>query len=365
MDYESQTLISRVQELRDLSVDDNTLRQKYNLRDVSYWNLPTARARLSEIDDVGEFLRPYCYRPFDFRYVYYHKAICERLRIEVMQHMKNDNLAFLTHRPQSPKDFSFAYCTRMIGDQNVAANKSVGGGNSFQFPLYRYPTEDTTQQKSLLDISLWPPDEANGGRTPNLNPDFVAEMAQKLGLTFIPNAAGDLQTTFGPEDIFHYIYAVFHSPTYRTRYAEFLKIDFPRVPLTSDVELFRSLCKLGEKLVGLHLLESPEVGQFITRYPIAGDNRVEKGYPKYAAPKDGQSGRVNINPSQYFEGVPPEVWEFYIGGYQVPEKWLKDRRGRQLSYDDLTHYQQVVVALQKTIELMAEIDNAIPEWPMQ
>ena len=137
------------------------------------------------------------------------------------------------------------------------------------------------------------------------------------------------------------------------------------MPLTSDAGLFRSLCELGQKLVGLHLLEAPQVGQFITRYAIAGDNRVEKGYPKYAPPKDGQPGRVTINKTQYFEGVPPEVWEFYIGGYQVLDKWLKDRRGRQLSYDDLTHYQQVVVALQKTIELMAEVDNIIPEWPIR
>ena len=137
------------------------------------------------------------------------------------------------------------------------------------------------------------------------------------------------------------------------------------MPLTSNVELFRSLCELGNKLVGLHLLESPEVGQFITRYPIAGDNRVEKGYPKYVPPKDDQPGQVNINKTQYVEGVPPEVWAFYIGGYQPAQKWLKDRRGRQLSYEDLTHYQQVVVALQKTIELMDNIDKAIPEWPIR
>jgi predicted helicase len=253
--------------------------------------------------------------------------------------------------------------TRQITDDCYVSNKTRERG--YTLPLYLYPTGDSAQQKSFTDITPWPPDEAHGGRTPNLNPEFIAEMAQKLGFTFTPHAAEDLQTTFGPEDIFHYIYAVFHSPTYRTRYAEFLKIDFPRVPLTSDVELFRSLCKLGEKLVGLHLLESPEVGQFITRYPVAGDNRIEKGYPKYAPPNGGQSGRVNINSSQYFEGVPPEVWDFYVGGYQVLDKWLKDRRGRQLSYDDLTHYQQVVVALKKTIELMAEIDTAIPEWPMQ
>jgi very-short-patch-repair endonuclease len=169
---------------------------------------------------------------------------------------------------------------------------------------------------------------------------------------------------FTPADIFHYIYAIFHSPTYRRRYAEFLKIDFPRVPLTANVGLFRALGGLGQQLVGLHLLESPAVNQFITGYPVAGDNLVEKSYPQYTPPAAQQPGRVYINKTQYFEGMPPDVWNFAIGGYQVCDKWLKDRRGRQLSYAELTHYQQVVVALQETIRLMQGIDNAIPGWPI-
>ena len=211
-----------------------------------------------------------------------------------------------------------------------------------------------------------------------------------------------LPNTFGPEDVFHYIYAIFHSPTYRSRYAEFLTSDFPRVPLTSDVNLFRALCEKGAELVALHLLESPALENPITGYPVQGSNVVEKGFPKYVAPgepepgkgKPLKAGRVYINsvaamsssPSspkspvrtpaqsaagtpplqgQYFEGVPPEVWNFHIGGYQVCEKWLKDRRGRTLSFDDLTHYQKIITALKETIRLMAEIDAAIPKWPIE
>jgi len=152
---------------------------------------------------------------------------------------------------------------------------------------------------------------------------------------------------------------------------EFLKIDFPRVPLTSKPDLSRELCALGKQLVALHLLESPQVSKFITRYPVPGDSRVARRYPKYLAagesePGSGkplQEGRVYINEGQYFEGVPEEVWEFHVGGYQVCEKWLRDRRGRQLTVDDLAHYQKVVVALQETIRLMAEIDEIIGEWP--
>ena len=202
-------------------------------------------------------------------------------------------------------------------------------------------------------------------RIPNLNPDFVSAFASRLGLEFVSDGHGDLAATFGPEDIFNYIYAVFHSPTYRQRYAEFLKIDFPRVPMTSSPELFRKLCILGEELVALHLLESPYLSQLITRYPVAGDNIVEKGFPRFVSYEEGAPGYVYINRGQYFEGVPKEVWEFHVGGYQVCEKWLKDRRGRQLSFDDLMHYQKVVVALKETARLMAEIDRAIPGWPIE
>jgi hypothetical protein len=114
--------------------------------------------------------------------------------------------------------------------------------------------------------------------------------------------------------------------------------------------------------VDLHLLEAKEVSKFITRYPVPGNNQVEKGFPKYSLTEDD---KVFINKTQYFEGVPQEVWNFYVGGYQVCEKWLKDRRGRKLSYDDLTHYQKVIVALKETIHLMEEIDKAIPEWPIK
>ena len=131
------------------------------------------------------------------------------------------------------------------------------------------------------------------------------------------------------------------------------------------------MAALGRQLVALHLLEAPEVNQFITRYPVPGDNRVEKGYPKFTIETEfsgknsvSRSGRVHINQTQYFDGVPEDVWAFYVGGYQVLDKWLKDRRGRQLAYDDLTHYQRVVVALQQTMQLMTEIDATIPAWPI-
>lgn len=326
-----------------------------------------AQADINSSGLSQEKIVPILYRPFDERFTYFTGQssgfIC-RPRPEVMRHMqKSGNKGLHLCRQVISANWQHVFATKYTTDDCYVSNRTRERG--YTLPLYLYPTEGSRQQRSLLDVSPWAPDEAHGGRTPNLNPDFVADMAQKLGLTFIPSGSSDLRTTFGPEDIFNYIYAIFHNPTYRARYAEFLKIDFPRVPLTPDVALFRHLCALGKALVGLHLLESPEVRKFITRYPIAGDNRVERGYPRYEPPEANHPGLVHINKSQHFEGVTLDVWELQIGGYQPAQKWLKDRIGRQLSYDDLTHYQQIVAALQRTAELMEEIDRVIPEWPMQ
>jgi len=165
--------------------------------------------------------------------------------------------------------------------------------------------------------------------------------------------------TFGPEDVLDYIYAVLHSPTYRKRYAEFLKIDFPRIPLTSDVGLFQRLCALGRELVALHLMEHPVLDESPAKLEPAGSNEV--GTVRY----DQEAQRVYINKQQYFAPVEPEVYAFQVGGYQVLNKWLKDRKGRTLTFEDVRHYGKVVVALRETRRLMAEIDEAIPGWPIE
>ena len=200
-------------------------------------------------------------------------------------------------------------------------------------------------------------------RDPNLSPKFIAAVEEKLGLEFVREGKGDLEATFGPEDILHYAYAVFHSPTYRERYAELLKIDFPRLPLTSDRELFKALAERGEELVSLHLMESPKPDQFITKFDVPGSSEVEK--VRYMEPRGDVPGRVYINKTQYFEGIEPEVWEFQICGYQILHKWLKDRKGRKLIFDDFFHYQKIVVALKETMRLMGEIDELIPSWPIE
>ena len=202
----------------------------------------------------------------------------------------------------------------------------------------------------------------------------------RVGLDFVDDGGGDLVTTFGPDDVFHYIYAVLSSPGYRSRYVEFLRHDFPRVQLPGDGELFAALAALGEKLVGLHLFESHLSNASDLNFPVPGTNTVEGAHPRYLRPgapdpltdEPIDAGRVYISKDdkrsgkrgQYFRGVRPEVWEYEVGGYQVCSKWLKDRRGAVLTLTDITHYERLVATVDQTLGIAEEIDVLIPQWPL-
>jgi len=305
----------------------------------------------------NETVKPVLYRPFDNRFLVYHNSVIDRMRTDVMNHMLlGDNLALVTSRVTKGETFKHVQVTINLVEKICMSPKT--SNNGFVFPLYLYSKMEDTLF-SLADDSSWP--LSGKGRRPNLSPLFVQKLTDKLGIQFVTEGKGDLQRTFGPEDVLHYAYALFHSPTYRERYADFLGIDFPRLPLTSDIDVFQKLVKIGSALVDLYLMRSTEAGSLMTTYPVRGNNEVASGYPQYTA----SDQRVWINQEQYFEGVPEEVWEFHVGGYQVPSKWLKDRRGRQLSFDEVLYYQHIVVALAETIRLMGEIDRAIPEWPIR
>jgi predicted helicase len=277
-------------------------------------------------------------------------------RPEVMGHMlagKNLGL-IIPRRVEMGGSWRHVLVAQTIIEHVVVSLKTI----DFLLPLYTYPDTGYSLQPSLLASST--------GRTHNLSQDFVNKMVKNYGLQFIGDGTGDLRKTFGPEDVFHYMYAIFHSPTYRSRYAEFLKIDFPRLPLTSNVALFRQLCGLGKELVSLHLLEFEGLKLKVQGVKfIIGPGMprtVERGYPKY------EDGHVFVNPVGFFTNVPEEVWNFHIGGYQVCEKWLKDRRERELSAENIVHYGKVVVALKETIRLMAEVDEVIEVhggWPVK
>jgi predicted helicase len=345
MDFDEAILKRRIADFIATALIDDEVRECFKVADKDGWSIADTRQSIRQDKDYEKAFTRCLYRPFDIHHLFYHKAVIERSRPEVMRHMlAGENLALCIGRAGQvvgPEIWDILFCSKSIQDFNLFYR----GGN-VNFPLYLYPAKGEMQFEG-------------GHRRPNLNPEFIKAFSDKLGLTFIEDGKGDLEQTYGPEDIFNYAYAVFHSPTYRTRYAEFLKIDFPRLPLTSNRELFKALGEKGSELVSLHLMESPALNNLITKYPVAGTNEVEK------VTYDGNNQRVYINKTQYFEGVPPEVWEFHIGGYQVCQKWLKDRKSRTLTYDELTHYQKVIVALKETIRLMAEIDGLIPRWPVE
>ena len=250
------------------------------------------------------------------------------------------NIGLVTSRMTKGEDFAHAQVTSHITEVICMSPKT--SNNGFVFPLWLYPSD---QPVDLLD-------EPATERRPNLSDDFVAALQAAQGRAVTP------------EDTLAYLYAVLYTPGYRDRYADFLRRDFPRVPLTSDTNLFKKLVALGHELVGLHTLQS--VPKCITGYPVAGTGEVVK--VRFGIEAGQSAGRVWINDAQYFDGVPQAVWDMHIGGYRVAEKWLKDRKGRLLTYDDITHYQSVVAALARTLAIQAELDLAVDAaggWPLR
>ena len=310
---------------------------KYPPGDTSVWKMGIARRKIKDYHH-DDLIRGINYRPFDKRYVYYHPDIIHRDRKDVMRHFyQGENVGLITSR--ITKDNYSILSTKHISAHKSATRYDI----SYIFPLYLYP--DTKQQ------------HIEQGRMPNLEQTIVESIEKSLGLHFVPEKQED-DVSFSPVDILDYIYAVLHSPFYRERYREFLKTDFPKVPYPSNKGLFWNLVKFGGELRALHLMESPATQQLVTGYNIPGSNKVEKLDYKSQKP-DVPTGNVHINDTQYFEGVPKIAWEFYIGGYQPAQKWLKDRKGRILNSDDLMHYQRIIVALIKTTDIMSEIDKLI------
>jgi predicted helicase len=358
--WTSEELQKRMEEFALLS--ENEARKRFDLgEDVDDWKVRWALDDVTSNGDIADMVSPILYRPFDTRYTFYSGnipgLIC-RPRTEVMQHMflVPDNVALVVVRQVAEGIFDHVVCTRYLCDNRLTrSNKGI----CYHFPLF-IKEEDGSKSYDHKPRTL-----------PNFTKEFMDEFYKRFPPARRKMGKGYLEGPWVSErDIFNYIYAIFHSPTYRKRYAEFLKMDFPRVPITSDVEVFRKLVKLGGALVKLHLMEFdlydlsliPNSSSFPkVNYPEKGDHKVER--VSYVDNKR----QVWINNTQYFEGVPPEVWEFHIGGYQVARKWLDDRRkaGRTLSADDRDHYRKIIAALAGTIQVMEEIDKAIPSWPIE
>jgi len=303
---------------------------------------------IKDISVNNATIKPIYYRPFDFKYTIYTgktNGIMGRPRNDLMKHFSNNNLGLIIGR-QGQAVGSMPWnvltitntITNTITDSNIFYR-----GRGTVCPLYLYPDSNAQQTLGLTNE-----------RTPNLNKEIVKQIAEKLGLTFTTEKE-KIKDAFAPIDVLDYIYAVLHSPTYREKYKEFLKIDFPRVPYPKDVETFWQLVNLGGEIRQIHLLESPVVEKYITQYPIDGNNAVDK--IRFVCATPDIKGKVYINDIQYFANVPAVAWNFYIGGYQPAQKWLKDRKDRKLEFDDIQHYQKIIVALTETDRLMKEINK--------
>uniref|UniRef100_UPI0033414658 type ISP restriction/modification enzyme n=1 Tax=Planktothrix agardhii TaxID=1160 RepID=UPI0033414658 len=330
IDFEKPILKKRMEEFSDINFTDDSIRRKFfgNKKEGKYlagdsrgWKMVEARKTIQSFNH-NDIIQKIAYRLFDDRYIYYHSSMVDWGREKFMYHFINkDNVGIDLCRQLVTDEYSHIFVTNKIVDDSFVSNKSRERG--YVFPLYLYP--DNPEQQIIIQTAE---------RIPNLNTEIIKQIAEKLGLTFT-NEKETTENTFAPIDILDYIYAVLHSLTYREKYKEFLKIDFPRVPYPKDQNTFWQLVKLGGEIRQIHLLESSTVEKYITQYPIDGDNIVTK--PKY------QDGKVYINNTQYFNHVPEIAWNFYIGGYQPAQKWLKDRKDRKLEIEDIFHYQKIIV----------------------
>ena len=300
----------------------------------------------------------YLHRPFDIRYTYYRKDLLKTNSFSAGKHLcyGERNVALMVMRQVSVDGpFNHALVSGII--PNNRAFYSTKGKVSY-FPLFLFSGEDdlVVAKGQLLGH--------------NLNSTQIHVFEESLDINFKSDVEKHTTHSFGPRDVFCYSYAILSSRGYRERYSDFLRRDFPKVFVTKQIKLFLNLCSLGSELIELHLMESTKLNDFITTFPILGNNDISKVGEKAKALADVKNGkgRLFINKTQYFDGVPEVVWNFHIGGYQVCHKWLADRKkaGRKLSQEDIVHYHKIVVAINETIKIMKQIDETIDAhggWP--
>ncbi len=432
-------LLATFQDFQATERDENVLHKKFDVAKKEGWDILQGYDNIKKETDLGKFIKPIAYRPFDTRSIFYEGKLVWRTVEKVMQHFVDKQNVGLVFRRQQPENLDFyLFCSKdIVADGFIRSDNK--GGESLA-PLYVYPekvkkkkklfvasseqvihelnirikdaqknydklnkiftskielffnkikvvdknvkalfeehettVEDAKMQLEVLKEKLSDTLKANlaenddienelslglSERKANFKKEIIEEFAQGLGLAFVEED-NNKQDVISPINVLDYIYSVLHSPTYRETYKSFLKTAFPRVPYPQDKNEFWALVALGKKLRTLHLLENKEVESYMTTYPITGDNIVKKPSFVDNGVMFAGIGRVYINDTQYFDGVPKVVWEFYIGGYQPVQKWLKDRKEKPLNSNDILHYQKIIVALFQTDTIMKEIDTVL------
>jgi|LSQX01.2.fsa_nt_gb predicted helicase len=337
IDFDKNILRNRISQLENTKQEDEIIAQAYNLKDKSNWKLSDARTQIQKLDNWESFIKSIQYRPFDNRYIFYHESLVERTRHDVMRHMLENNLGLnIVRQVKTGEAWQHCLISNTISESCYLSNKTSEIG--YVFPLYLY--KDKIQKKSPFHtLMLFEPEAEYGGK--DKIPNIDKTVYEKLNKTYKKKLA--------PEEILHYIYAVFYSNIYREKYAEFLKIDFPCVPFTDDYKVFKKMAEFGQQLADVHLMKSDSLDKPIAKYQGGGDkDRIEK--ITYVE----KDSRIYINKEKHFDNVSPELWNYQIGGYQVLQKYLKDRKGRHM--DNPRHYCRIVTAIDKTITLQNKID---------
>lgn len=320
-------LKKRIRMFRDENIPDSIIKQAFDLKDKPNWKTKDARRKIREQENWEKQILPILYRPFDQQWIFYNDVVIERTRKDVMQHMMQENLALCVGRAGQvvglEKPWNIVFCSECIADLNLFYR----GGN-VNFPLYLYPDEDLYNNSNTKTYQ----------REVNIHPQIFEALNRAYGKK--PK----------PEAVLYYIYAVLYSNTYRQKYAEFLKRDFPRVPFCRDYDLFRAISKSGKNLADLHLMKSKKLDKPIAKFEGSGDNLVTKVL------YNDKESLVYINSGRYFGPITKDIWEYQIGGYQVMAKWLKDRKNRRLSLENIKHYCRIATAIRETINIQKQID---------
>ncbi|EKE00148.1 MAG: hypothetical protein ACD_22C00083G0002 [uncultured bacterium] len=312
IDMDREVLSKRIQDFLNISLQD--AKAKYKLRDTLKWKIEIAHNH--QYNDA--YIAKINYRPFDTRYIYYHDDLIERSRKSVMAHLLHEgNIGIVTARSNKNPTADHFFITNCITEAKLGESST----QSAVFPLFLH--------------------DQNNQFTPNLNEDIFRKIESTIGETL-------------PRQLSDYIYAILYSNSYRQKYNRFLKGDFPRITYPNNTATYQKLADLGLKLQKLHLMDFSNEAEYITTYSVQGTDTIEQ-VPSYT------NGNVYVNKSQYFGNVPEIVWDFYIGGYQPAQKWLKDRKGRKLNNEDIEHYQKIIVAINETIKIMKQIDQIVDQ----
>jgi predicted helicase len=331
-----QSLQARMLQIFNKSTDNEELKLLFKLDSQAGKKLLENR---DKVDFEKTLLRFYSYRVFDTRYFYSENKFLWRSVEKLQQQFSKENIAIVTTKSLSTNLFRHIFITENVGDYSFISDKTREV--NYYFPLHLYNTSPYIQKERETNLSY-----------KNLMIfDKPKEKESNIKAEIIEKLSKQHKKKIDPEEIFYYIYGILYSNNYREKYQEFLKIDFPKIPFTNDYKLFQKAAKLGKELIDLHLLKSDKLKKSIAKFPKTGDSRVEKR--EY----NEKEKRIYINGKQYFENVKPEIWNYHIGGYQVLDKWLKDRIGKILSAEDVNHYLKIISTLKYTMDLQKQIDE--------